>query len=123
MMMTITKYHLVKLMLTYDQNGKVTNFEISSQTDNVPAAIANYLKSHNDKATFVAAGKDVTLSNVRLDKDNQLTGHVSAPDEGRDGSIYIRIYVDGKPVDVHKVPIYTLTNGEETPTETDVPYA
>ena len=35
--MTITKYHLVKLMLTYDQNGKVTNFEISSQTDNVPA--------------------------------------------------------------------------------------
>ena len=123
MMMTITKYHLVKLMLTYDQNGKVTNFEISSQTDNVPAAIANYLKSHNDKVTFVAAGKDVTLSNVRLDKDNQLTGHVSAPDEGRDGSIYIRIYVDGKPVDVHKVPIYTLTNGEETPTETDVPYA
>ena len=118
---------LAKVDATYDKNGEVADYEMSSQDQDTLDEVAEYLEN-KDKINFIAAGKDVTLSDVHYDETtHHLTGKVSAPAEGID-SAYVFIYVDGQPIaigsDENKVyNVYTLKKGEDDSSKTSIPYA
>ncbi|WP_156249905.1 DUF1542 domain-containing protein [Limosilactobacillus reuteri] len=101
--------------VTYDRNGKVTNYTISSQNEGTTTEVANHLESDRSNVRFVAAGEDVTLSEVHLSKDNKLTGIISAPEEGN-SPIYIWVEINGNPVELgnNSYTVYTDNNGNIT---------
>ena len=101
--------------VTYDRNGKVTNYTISSQNEGTTTEVANHLESDRSNVRFVAAGEDVTLSEVHLSKDNKLTGIISAPEEGN-SPIYIWVEINGSPVELgnNSYTVYTDNNGNIT---------
>ena len=103
------------MTFTYDGTGKVTSYTISSQDEGTTTEVANHLKSDRSNVRFVAAGEDVTLSDVHLSKDNKLTGTVSAPAEGN-SPIYIWVEINGKSVELGNNPytVYTDNNGNIT---------
>lgn len=77
--------------------------------------MANHLESDRSNVRFVAAGEDVTLSEVHLSKDNKLTGIISAPEEGN-SPIYIWVEINGNPVELgnNSYTVYTDNNGNIT---------
>ncbi|MGN1283988.1 MAG: DUF1542 domain-containing protein, partial [Candidatus Limosilactobacillus intestinavium] len=111
--------------ITYDDDGNVTDYKISALNTVTPVDVVDYLKNHKDKVSFVAAGEDVTVSDLKV-VDNQLTGIVNAPVDDNAGLIYVVVTVNGTPVkltDNSTYQVYTVTPSTlSNPTETDYNY-
>ncbi|MEY8442017.1 DUF1542 domain-containing protein, partial [Lactobacillaceae bacterium 24-114] len=116
-----TSEALGKIDVTYDANGNVTSYVITSQDESTVKEVATAL---TDKTiiNLIQAGEDVTLSNLHLDKNNQLTGTVAS--SGSDNPIYVTVSINGVSTSIPVAGSYILyTNTNGTVTEENINYA
>ncbi len=116
-----TSEPLGKIDVTYNSNGKATDYLITAQDENTVNQVAAGL-TNKSLINLVQAGKDVTLSNLHLSKNNVLTGTVAS--SGSNNPIYVTVTVGGVSTNVPVLNYYTVyTNTNGTVTSNNVDYA
>ncbi|WP_113898056.1 DUF1542 domain-containing protein [Limosilactobacillus reuteri] len=114
---------LGKVDATYSSNGTLSNSVVTSLNKDVPTTIYDYIKSNPSALSFVAAGKDVTLSNLHLDKNNQLTGIATSTGDSK-SPIYITVLINNSATGIPEAGMYRLyTDTDGNIATTKVSYA
>ncbi|MCC4381921.1 FIVAR domain-containing protein [Limosilactobacillus reuteri] len=110
---------LGKVDATYSSNGTLSNSVVTSLNKDVPTTIYDYIKSNPSALSFVAAGEDVTLNSLHLDKNNQLTGIATSTGDSKT-PIYITVLINDSATGVPEAGMYRLytdTDGNITTTK------
>ncbi|MCC4435009.1 DUF1542 domain-containing protein [Limosilactobacillus reuteri] len=110
---------LGKVDATYSSNGTLSNSVVTSLNKDVPTTIYDYIKTNPSALSFVAAGEDVTLTNLHLDKNNQLTGITTSTGDSKT-PIYITVLINETATGVPEAGMYRLytdTDGNITTTK------
>lgn len=110
---------LGKVDATYSSNGTLSNSVVTSLNKDVPTTIYDYIKTNPSALSFVAAGEDVTLNSLHLDKNNQLTGIATSTGDSKT-PIYITVLINNSATGVPEAGMYRLytdTDGNITTTK------
>ncbi|MDL2057406.1 DUF1542 domain-containing protein [Limosilactobacillus reuteri] len=110
---------LGKVDATYSSNGTLSNSIVTSLNKDVPTTIYDYIKTNPSALSFVAAGEDVTLNSLHLDKNNQLTGIATSTGDSKT-PIYITVLINNSATGVPEAGMYRLytdTDGNITTTK------
>lgn len=110
---------LGKVDVTYSSNGTLSNSVVTSLNKDVPTTIYDYIKTNPSALSFVAAGEDVTLNSLHLDKNNQLTGIATSTGDSKT-PIYITVLINNSATGVPEAGMYRLytdTDGNITTTK------
>ncbi len=110
---------LGKVDATYSSTGALNNSVVTSLNKDVPTTIYDYIKSNASALSFVAAGEDVTLNSLHLDKNNQLTGIATSTGDSKT-PIYITVLLNNSATGIKEAGMYRLytdTDGNITTTK------
>ena len=110
---------LGKVDATYSSTGALNNSVVTSLNKDVPTTIYDYIKSNPSALSFVAAGEDVTLNSLHLDKNNQLTGIATSTGDSKT-PIYITVLLNNSATGIKEAGMYRLytdTDGNITTTK------
>ena len=114
---------LGKVDVTYSSAGALSNSVINSLNKDVPTQVYDYIKSNPSALSFVAAGEDVTLNSLHLDKNNQLTGIATSTGDSKT-PIYITVLINNSATGVPEAGMYRLyTDTDGNISTTKVTYA
>nr|WP_304678568.1 DUF1542 domain-containing protein [uncultured Lactobacillus sp.] len=114
---------LGKVDVTYSSAGAWSNSVISSLNKDVPTKVYDYIKSNPSALSFVAAGEDVTLNSLHLDKNNQLTGIATSAGDSKT-PIYITVLINNSATGIPEAGMYRLyTDTDGNISTTKVTYA
>ncbi|WP_427830507.1 DUF1542 domain-containing protein [Limosilactobacillus reuteri] len=114
---------LGKVDATYSSNGTLSNSVVTSLNKDVPTTIYDYIKNNPSALSFVAAGEDVTLNSLHLDKNNQLTGIATSTGDSKT-PIYITVLINNSATGVPEAGMYRLyTDTDGNIATTKVSYA
>ena len=98
---------LGKVDVTYSSAGALSNSVINSLNKDVPTKVYDYIKSNPSALSFVAAGEDVTLNSLHLDKNNQLTGIATSTGDSKT-PIYITVLINNSATGIPEAGMYRL---------------
>ena len=110
---------LGKVDATYSSNGTLSNSVVTSLNKDVPTTIYDYIKSNPSALSFVAAGEDVTLNSLHLDKNNQLTGIATSTGDSKT-PIHITVLINNSATGIPEAGmyrVYTDTDGNISTTK------
>ena len=110
---------LGKVDATYSSTGALSNSVINSLNKDVPTKVYDYIKNNPSALSFVAAGEDVTLNSLHLDKNNQLTGIATSTGDSKT-PIYITVLINNSATGIPEAGMYRLytdTDGNITTTK------
>ena len=110
---------LGKVDVTYSSAGAWSNSVINSLNKDVPTKVYDYIKSNPSVLSFVAAGEDVTLNSLHLDKNNQLTGIATSAGDSKT-PIYITVLINNSATGIPEAGmyrVYTDTDGNISTTK------
>ncbi|MCC4326543.1 DUF1542 domain-containing protein, partial [Limosilactobacillus reuteri] len=110
---------LGKVDATYSSTGALSNSVVTSLNKDVPTKVYDYIKSNPSALSFVAAGEDVTLNSLHLDKNNQLTGIATSTGDSKT-PIYITVLINNSSTGIREegmYRVYTDTDGNISTTK------